>query len=211
MAGGGSPVPLRCPSRRLHIRSARGKVAGPSQDGRRPPLEATVFRKKRGHSARRTPEDGQVVEWLLTLDGTAIQRGAHTHIKGAIQIKKKASSLFLSLLDQYPNLIHQFTGYIDKLPLLVDKADSAINEVHEYTKPTKEVETEKTVCVELPPKRRTGNFQILQDPTERLDLRCDHSIALVGPGYSIESDMPNRPRPVKAKGRGYLIIQNGHL
>lgn len=31
------------------------------------------------------PKDGEVVEWLLALDGTAVQRGADTLIKGGIQ------------------------------------------------------------------------------------------------------------------------------
>jgi hypothetical protein len=35
------------------------------------------------------PRDGEVVEWLLALDGTALQRGADTRIKGAIQAERK--------------------------------------------------------------------------------------------------------------------------
>lgn len=39
-----------------------------------------------------TPKDGVVVEWLLALDGTATQRGAHTRIKGAIQSERRGSA-----------------------------------------------------------------------------------------------------------------------
>lgn len=38
------------------------------------------------------PRDGEVVEWLLALDGTALQRGAETRIKGAIQSERKDPS-----------------------------------------------------------------------------------------------------------------------
>lgn len=38
------------------------------------------------------PKDGKAVEWLLALDGTATQRGAHTRIKGAIQCERKPST-----------------------------------------------------------------------------------------------------------------------
>jgi hypothetical protein len=35
------------------------------------------------------PKDGEVVRWQLALDGTAVQHGAHTLIKGAIQSERK--------------------------------------------------------------------------------------------------------------------------
>lgn len=38
------------------------------------------------------PKDGKIVEWLLALDGTAVQRGAETLIKGGIQTQQEKQS-----------------------------------------------------------------------------------------------------------------------
>lgn len=38
------------------------------------------------------PPSEETVEWQLALDGTATQRGSHTHIKGAIQSERKKSA-----------------------------------------------------------------------------------------------------------------------